>query len=152
MPHSQDPSRPIGTLSKPDFTKKMPILWKAWIRSPDHSSSPKVSNFSSEAAAEVSALPLPAPGVDTQEVPHGTHVALLGRLIDVLASGMTRAQPLGSCWKVARLVNTNTRVDTPSRMGKPETKEPSALHGFCSFSGLGMRMAKQISRRKISNA
>jgi hypothetical protein len=87
-----------------------------------------------------------------QEVPHGTHVALLGGLMDVLASGMTRAQPLVSCWKVARLVNTNTRVDTPSRMGKPETKEPSALHGFCSFSGLGMRMAKQISRRKISNA
>ena len=52
----------------------------------------------------------------------------------------------------ARLVNTNTRIDTPSRMGKPEIKEPSALHGFCSFSGLGMRMAKQISRRKISNA
>ena len=81
------------------LAKKMPILWKAWIRSPDHSSSPKVSNFSSEAAAEVSALPLPAPGVDTQEVPHGTHVALLGGLKDVLASGMTRAQPLGSCWK-----------------------------------------------------
>ena len=50
-------------------------------------SSPKVSNFSSEAAAEVSALPLQALGVDTQEVPHGTHVALLGRLMDIRASG-----------------------------------------------------------------
>jgi len=29
--------------------------------------------------------------------------------------------------------------------------KPPALHGFCSFSSLGMRMAKQISRRKISN-
>jgi hypothetical protein len=34
-----------------------------------------------------------------QEVPHGTHVALLGGLMDVLASGMTRAQPLEGCWK-----------------------------------------------------
>ena len=56
------------------------------------------SNFSSEAAAEASIRRLQALGVDTQEVPHGTHVALLGRLMDVLASGH-EPNPLGSCWK-----------------------------------------------------
>ena len=53
------------------------------------------SNFSSEAAAEESIRPLQALGVDTQEVPHGTHVALLGRLMDVLASGH-EPNPLGA--------------------------------------------------------
>ena len=40
-------------------------------------------------------LPLQALGVDTQEVPHGTHVALLGGLMDVLASGH-EPNPLGA--------------------------------------------------------
>ena len=53
------------------------------------------SNFSSEAAAEESIRPLQALGVDTQEVPHGTHVALLDGLKDVLASGH-RPNPLGA--------------------------------------------------------
>ena len=79
----------------------------------------------SEAPAEASILLLQALGVDAEEVPHGTHVALLGGLKDVLASGMTRAQPLGSCWKVARLVNRDTQIAIPSRTGKPEIKKPS---------------------------
>ena len=64
----------------------------------------------------------------------------------------TRAQPLGSCWR-AGLVNRDTQIATPSRTGKPEETimKPPALHGFCSFSSLGMRMAKQILRPKISN-
>ena len=37
----------------------------------------------------VSILPLQALGVDVQEVRHGAQVALLGRLMDVLASGIT---------------------------------------------------------------
>ena len=37
----------------------------------------------------------------------------------------TRAQPLGSCWKVARLVNRDTQIATPSRTGKPEIKKLS---------------------------
>ena len=86
VPHSQDPSRPIGILTKPDFTKKIPSLWKAWITGSLIFT--EVSNFSSEAAAgEVLTLPLQAPRVDAEEVPHGTHVALLDGLMDVLASG-----------------------------------------------------------------
>ena len=65
----------------------IPSLWKAWITGSLIFS--EVSNFSSEAAAEeiFVTLPLQALGVDVEEVPHGTHVALLGRLMDVLASG-----------------------------------------------------------------
>ena len=63
-----------------------PSNWKAWITGSLIFS--EVSNFSSEAAAEaVFTLPLQALGVDVEEVPHGTHVALLGRLMDILASG-----------------------------------------------------------------
>ena len=76
-------------LTKPDFTKKIPSLWKAWICF-------VAPNFSSEAAAEVYILPLQAIGVDAQEVPHGTHVVLLGRLMYVLASGITRVNPSGT--------------------------------------------------------
>ena len=94
VPHSQDPSRPIGTLTKPDFTKNIPSLWKAWITGSLIFS--EVSDFSSEAAAgKFLTLPLQALGVDAQEVPHGTHVALLGRLMDVLASGH-EPNPLGA--------------------------------------------------------
>ena len=42
----------------------------------------------SEAIA-VSILPLQALGVDAQEVPHSARVARLGRLMDVLAWGIT---------------------------------------------------------------
>ena len=77
----------------PDFTKNIPSLWKAWITGSLIFT--EVSNFSSEAAADVSALPLQALGVDAEEVPHGTHVALLGRLMDVLASGH-EPNPLGA--------------------------------------------------------
>ena len=73
----------------------MPILWTAWITGSVIFS--EVSNFSSEAAAvEVFfILPLQALGVDVEEVPHGTQVALLGRLKDVLASGH-EPNPLGA--------------------------------------------------------
>ena len=55
----------------------------------------EVYDFSSEAAAQVSALPLQALGVDVEEVPHGTHVALPDGLMDVLASGH-EPNPLGT--------------------------------------------------------
>ena len=79
-----------GTLTKPDFTKKIPSLWKAWITGSLIFT--EVSSFGSEAAAFI---PLQALGVDAEEVPHGTHVALLGRLMDVLASGHG-PNPLGA--------------------------------------------------------
>ena len=40
-----------------------------------------------------SILPLQALRVGTKEVPHSTHVALLGSLMDVLASGRKREYP-----------------------------------------------------------
>ena len=96
-----------GTLTKPDFTKKIPSLWKAWITGSLIFT--EVSSFGSEAAAQVCfILPLQCLGVDAQEVPHGTHVALLGSLTDVLALGHEPKY---------------TRVDTPSRTGKPELKK-----------------------------
>ena len=49
-------------------------------------------------------LPLQALGVDAEEVPHGTHVALLGGLMDVLASGH-EPNPL-KLLEGARLVGT----------------------------------------------
>ena len=55
----------------------------------------EVSSFGSEAAAGEVVTPLQALGVDAEEVPHGTHVALLGRLMDVLASGY-EPNPLGA--------------------------------------------------------
>ena len=100
--HSQDPSRPIGTYWNPFqarlLDQNIPSLWKAWITGSLIFS--EVSNFSSEAAAELPAaadsiLPLQALGVDAEEVPHGTHVALLGGLMDVLASGH-EPNPLGA--------------------------------------------------------
>ena len=51
------------------------------------------SNVTSEATAPVSILPLEALRVGTKEVPHSTHVALPGRLMDVRASGMKREYP-----------------------------------------------------------
>jgi len=96
-------------------------LWKAWITGSLIFT--EVSNFSSEAAAAASIRPLQALGVDAEEVPHGTQVALLGRLMDVLASGH---EP--NPWKLlegARLVNRDTQIATPSRTGKPEIKKSS---------------------------
>ena len=70
------------------LNQNIPSLWKAWICF-------VASNFSSEAAAELYILPLQALVVGTQEAPHGTHVALLGGLMDVLASGHA-PNPLGA--------------------------------------------------------
>ena len=80
--------------------------------------------YGSEAAA---ILPLQALGVDAEEVPHGTHVALLGGLMDVLASGH-EPNPLGAAGScTARYCSKRTgeryRVDTPLRAGKPELKK-----------------------------
>ena len=100
--------------------QNIPSLWKAWITGSLIFS--EVSNFSSEAAAEeVLTLPLQALGVDVEEVPHGTHVALLGRLMDVLASGH-EPNPLGAAGSSKR-TGERYRVDTPLRTGKPELKK-----------------------------
>ena len=50
--------------------------------------------------------------------------------------------------------DTESKTRTPHKVvgNKEIIMKPPALHGFCSFSSLGMRMAKQILRRKISNA
>ena len=125
VPHSQDPSRPIGTYWNPYqarlLDQNIPSLWKAWITGSLIFT--EVSSFGSEAAAFI---PLQALGVDAEEVPHGTHVALLGRLMDVLALEH-EPNPLGSCKLLegARLVNRDTQIAIPSRMGKPEIKKPS---------------------------
>ena len=92
-------------LTKPDCLTKTSI-WKAWICL-------VASNVSSEAAAETAILSLQALGVDAKEVPHGTHVAVPDRLMDVPASGIT---------VTARARLSITRIpciDTPSGTGRP---------------------------------
>ena len=87
-----------------------------------------VSSFTSEAAAEESTLPLQALGVDTQEVPYGTHVAILGRLMDILASGYEPNPELkwhGLTPQASFLNRGHTSVDTPVQDGKAEVKKPS---------------------------